>query len=503
MENFSKGEKIALILCLCGSAFMNLLDTTIVNVSIPHIAGSFGVSATDGTWVITSYAVSEAIMLPLIGWLSKRVGITKLFISGTLIFAFFSACCGLSPTFNTVLFFRVMQGVVGASMIPLSQTLMTSLYPPEKRSFPLGLWSMTVVFAPIVGPILGGWITDNLNWRWCFYVNVPISIITMGTAYMIYKKNGVKDSTLKLPVDVWGIVFLALGVGSLQVMLDKGNQYNWFENSTIVALAISAFIFMGITIIWELGKKDAIINIRLFRHKNFCVGAIGLFTAIAVINAMVVVVPLWLQDYMGYTSFKSGTTLFYQSIPVLIFAPLLGRYGGRIDARKMMALGFFIMAIISIFVSPFPSDPSQFYISYTRFLLGIGTGLFFVPANILALSNLPQEEMASASGLFNFMRDLGITFGTAMSTNYWKHQITFFHATLGEAITPGNPNLAGYLAKLPGNELTKLAIVNEEITKQAVTMAVNQIFYVAGVLMIVLIPFLFVANNTVQSKKGE
>lgn len=491
-------DKIVLMICLCTSAFMNLLDSTIVNVSIPHIAGTFGVAVSDGTWVITSYAVSEAIMLPLIGWLSKRIGIIRQFIWATIIFTFFSALCGISPSFNSLISFRVLQGIVGASMIPLSQTLMVALYPPEKRSFPLGIWSMTVVFAPIVGPILGGWITDNIDWRWAFYINLPLGIISMSIAYYIYKKYHISYPRTKEPVDKLGIIFLAIGIGSLQIMLDKGNEYNWFSNKYIIILGILAFIFIIITILWEWDNKKPVVNIRLFLERNFAVGSFALFTAIAVIYAMVIVIPIWLQDYMGYTAFKSGITLFYQAIPVLIFAPLLGKYGEHIDARKMMSLGFLIMAFVGIFISPYPSNPSQNYISYTRFIFGFGMALFFVPANILALSGLPQEEIASASGLFNFMRDMGITFGTSLSTNYWNNKISFFHEELTPAINAANPNLKSYLDILPGNIEQQLAIINEEITKQSATMAVNEIFYVTGLMMICIIPFIFIAKNTIK-----
>ncbi|MEG0584151.1 MAG: DHA2 family efflux MFS transporter permease subunit [Cetobacterium sp.] len=490
-------DKIILMICLCTGAFMNLLDTTIVNVSIPHIAGSFGVATSDGTWVITSYAVSEAILLPLIGWLSSRIGIIKQYLCATVIFALISALCGISPNFETMLFFRVLQGVVGASMIPLSQTLMTALYPPEKRSFPLGIWSMTVVFAPIVGPILGGWITDNLNWRWAFYINLPLGIVSTYIAHLIYKKYDINDKTSKTSVDKWGIIFLALGVGSLQIMLDKGNEYNWFSNMTIVVLALSAFVFLIIMVIWEWDNNNPVVNVRLFLRRNFLVGSFCLFAAVAVIYAMVIVLPLWLQEYMGYTAFKSGLTLFYQALPVLFCAPILGKYGSKIDARKAMSLGFLIMGLVAIFIS-YPPNASQGYISYTRFLFGFGMALFFVPANILALSGIPQDKVADASGIFNFMRNMGISFGTALSINYWDNKVSFFHSELASSINSSNPNFSSYMSTLPGTYQDKLAIINQEVTNQAATMGMNQIFYITGIILICIIPFIFIAKSTIK-----
>lgn len=496
----TKRDKVILMICLCASAFMNLLDTTIVNVSLPHIAGTFGTAVSNGTWVITSYAVSEGITLPLIGWLSKRIGILRQFLLSTLIFTVFSGMCGLSPTFNSLLFFRVLQGVVGASMIPLSQTLIVALYPKEERAFPLGIWSMTVVFAPVAGPIIGGWITDNMSWRWAFYINLPIGIVAMFIAYLIYKKYDVKYPRSNPPVDMWGVVFLAIGIGCMQLVLDRGSQYNWFSNKYILMTAIVSFISLVTMVIWELGNKNPVINIRLFFQKNFLIGSISIFCAVGVIYAMIVVIPVWLQDYMGYTAFKSGTTLFYQSIPVLCIAPILGKFGSKVDARKLMATGFAIMALVAIFICPFPSNPTQSYISYTRLMFGFGMSLFFVPSNLLTFSEVSQEDMASASGLYNFMRNMGISFGTAFSTNFWDDKIKYFHNNLVSAINYGNTNLKPYMDLLPGSEDEKLSMINETITNQAATMAINHIFIITGTLLLIIIPIIFLADSTLKKK---
>ncbi len=237
-------ELILATLALAIGSFMNVLDSTIVNVSLTHIAGDFAVAPTQGTWVITSYAVSEAIFLPLIGWLTKRFGIVRQYIAATLLFTLASMLCGISFSFGFLLFARVLQGIVGASMIPLSQTLMLSFYPKDKKAMAMGIWSMTVVIAPVLGPVIGGWITDSFSWRWCFYINLPFGIISTYIVYSIFKKKGHKDKIEKVPIDKWGLTFLALGIAALQIMLDKGNDLDWFSSPFIVVLALMAFIFI-------------------------------------------------------------------------------------------------------------------------------------------------------------------------------------------------------------------------------------------------------------------
>ena len=285
-------------IALAIGSFMNVLDMTIVNVSLSHIAGDFAVAPDQGTWVITSYAVAEAIFLPLIGWLTKRLGIIKQYLGATLLFTLASMLCGISPSYSFLLTMRILQGVVGASMIPLSQTLMLQLYPKEKKGIALGIWSMTIVIAPVVGPVLGGWVTDTASWRWCFYINLPFGIISSLIVYYIFKKDIAKEKTVKEPVDIIGFIFLAIGVGSLQLMLDKGNDLDWFSNNTIIGLSISAFVFLVLLVIWEWHHESPVVNVRLFLNRNFCVGSFSLMFSVLAYFSGVVAIPLWLQNYI-------------------------------------------------------------------------------------------------------------------------------------------------------------------------------------------------------------
>lgn len=491
-----KKDKVILMICLCTGAFMNLLDSTIVNVSIPHIAGTFGIAPFDGTWVITSYAVSEAILLPVIGWLTKRIGIIKQYLGSVLLFTFFSMLCGVSPTFELLLLFRVLQGVVGASMIPLSQALIVGLYPPEERSFPLGIWSMTVVFAPIIGPILGGYISDSFSWRWNFYINLPFGVISTFVAYSVYKRLGIDNKREKVPIDKVGVFLLVIGIGALQIMLDKGRQYDWFQNNYILALGIVAFIFLTILIIWEWYCPNPVVDIKLFKGRNFSVGSLCLFITIGTLYTMIIVIPLWLQEYLGYTAYESGLTLFLQALPILFLAPIVGKFANRLDLRKVIAASILIMAFVGIFITQYNVSAPQSFIANSRFFFGIGLALFFVPINVIALLEISKEEMPAASGIFNFMRNLGISFGTAISLNYWDRRISFHHNNLVGSINEANPNFQSYFEKLPGTVETKFAQLNEMIDLQSATLGVNDIMTNTALLLLCLIPIIFLIKNT-------
>ena len=285
-------EVILATVALSIGSFMNVLDSTIVNVSLSHIAGDFAVAPTQGTWVITSYAVSEAIFLPLIGWLTKKFGIVRQYIMATLFFTIASVLCGISFSFGFLLFARVLQGIVGASMIPLSQTLMMGFYPKDKKAVALGIWSMTIILAPVLGPVIGGWITDSFSWRGCFYINVPFGILSTLVVYYIFKKRGHKDKTENPPIDITGLIFLTIGISSLQIMLDKGNDLDWFSSRIIIVLALLSFIFLTLLVIWEWYHKNPMINVKFFLNRNFTVGALSISIGSAAFFASVVVIPL-------------------------------------------------------------------------------------------------------------------------------------------------------------------------------------------------------------------
>lgn len=490
-------------LALSIGSFMNILDATIVNVSLSHIAGDFGVSPSQGTWVITSYAVSEAILLPLTGWLSKRFGSVNLYIWGTILFTIASMLCGLSFSFEFLLFARILQGVVGACMIPLSQTLLMSIYPKDKKGLALGIWSMTIVIAPVVGPILGGWITDNWNWRWSFYINIPFGLLSSYIVYKIFKVQKENEVKIKSPMDYVGLICLAVGVGALQLMLDKGNELDWFSDSYIVTLCLISVIFIVTLVIWEYYAKDPIIDVRLFLNRNFLIGVLVLCVGSTAFFSTVVVFPLWLQNYMGYTAFNSGLATSTTSVFVIFLAPILGAALSKVDPRKIIIFGFVWFFIVSWWGATMNNDVTSGHIAFNRLFLGIGLACFFIPLNSIIFSNIAPKEMASASGISSFMRNMGNSFGTSLVVAYWDHRMAIHHEYLAASINTANPNYVDYIKQLPiQDNISQLSYINQVINGQAAVMGINDIMLLSGIIMLVLIPFVMLVKRPTHAVEG-
>src|SRR5690242_742887 len=325
------------------ATFMQVLDTTIANVSLPTIAGNLGVSSNQSTWVITSFAVSMAIALPLTGFLTRRFGEVKLFIWSTLLFALTSFLCGISQSMGMLILFRAIQGAVAGPMYPITQSLLISIYPPAKRGMALALLAMVTVVAPIAGPILGGLITDNYSWPWIFFINVPIGIF----ASMVVgaQMKGREEKTERPKIDYVGLITLIIGVGALQVVLDKGNDEDWFNSHFIVITSIISAVALAVFLIWELTDKDPIVNLRLFRHRNFSAGTLALVLAYAAFFSIGLMVPLWLQRNLGYTSTWAGyATAPLGVIPVLLTF-VVGKYASRMDLRWLASAAFLVMGV--------------------------------------------------------------------------------------------------------------------------------------------------------------
>ncbi len=336
------------------ATFMNVLDTSIANVSIPAIAGDLGVSPDQGTWVITSFGVANAISLPLTGWLTRRYGQVRLFTASVLLFVVASALCALAPTLGLLIAFRVLQGAVAGPMIPLSQTLMLSSYPREKAGSALGIWAVTTLVAPVAGPLLGGWITDNYSWPWIFYINVPIGLAAAGATWMIYRKR--ESPTAKLPIDGVGLGLLALWVGALQVMLDKGKDLDWFASTQIVALAIVAVVGFALFVVWELTERNPVVDLRLFARRNFLVSTVAISLSFGTFFGSVVLLPLWLQQYMGYTATQAGMVVAPVGVLAILLTPLVGRTVHKVDPRLFVTASFAIFALVMLMRSRFATS---------------------------------------------------------------------------------------------------------------------------------------------------
>ena len=482
-EPMRGGKLVLTTIALSLGSFMNILDLSIANVSVPTIAGDLAVSPTQGTWVVTSYGVSEAILLPLTGWLAARLGQVRMFVLATLLFTLASCLCGFSFNFPMLLVARVMQGAMGAAMIPLAQTLLTSVYPQERRGLALGLWSMTVVIAPIAGPLAGGWITENLSWHWIFLINLPLGAMVATMAWSLLHQR--ETAVQKVPVDFVGLGLLVVGVGALQILLDRGNELDWFESGQIIALACTAVLALAVFIAWEIDHPHPIVDLRLFTRRNFTVGVICLFLGMIAFFGTVVVLPLWLQTYQGYTSLWAGKVVAMGGIFAMMLGPIVGMMLSRVDPRAIATFGFLSFSAVSIWSAHFPPDVDFWSVALTRLLMGISIGTFFLPIAAINLSGLPPDRVAAASGLQNFMRNLGSSFGTAILTNFWERRAAIFHADMVDNLNQYSAPFRDQLQRLVDlgfSPAQAMAQMEHEISAEAYLMSTNSVLLLCGVI---------------------
>lgn len=414
------GPTLGLATLLLGLAnFVVLLDTTIANVSVPHIAGGLAVSPSQGTWVITSYSVAEAITVPLTGWLAQRFGALKVFLTAMVGFGIFSVACGLAPSFSMLVAFRVMQGLCGGPIMPMSQTLLISIYPREKTQQAMGFWSMTTVVAPILGPILGGNISDTIGWSWIFFINIPIAAGVVFGAWTVLQ--GQETPIRKLPVDFVGLGLLVLWVASLQIMLDKGKELEWFDSPTIILLGVIALVGFVAFLIWELTAENPIVNLRIFRHRGFVAGVITISLTFGAFFGSVVLIPLWLQTSMGYTATAAGYTAALNGIFAVVMSPIVAKLIGRFDPRRLVTFGVVGMALIAFWRSHFTTQHDFWAIALTFLAQGFFMPFFFVPTTAIALASVEPHETPSAAGLSNFLRTTSAAFATSVMTTMWDN----------------------------------------------------------------------------------
>jgi MFS transporter, DHA2 family, multidrug resistance protein len=430
-------QRAIVTVSLALAVFMNVLDVSIANVSIPTISGDLGVSSDDGTWIITSFSVANAVAVPISGWLARQVGEVRLFIVSTLLFTFFSVLCGLAPSFPLLLAARILQGATAGPMIPLSQSLLLSNYPEDQRGFANGIWGMTAVVGPVAGPILGGWITDNINWSWIFYINLPFGLAAAFLTWIILRRR--ETQTTSLPLDLIGLALLLISVTALQVMLDKGNDDEWFQSSFITINFLIALIGFSFFAAWELTEKRPIVDLRLLGQRNFAVACIIIFFGYMSYFAPIVVLPLWLQNEQGYTPTWAGFATASFGVLGVIFSPLVGRMTDKIDLRWIVAFGLGVFAITSLLGAFNNSDVNFNRLFLQRLPWGLGTACFFIPLITLAMSGMPPEKLAGASGLFNFLRQISLSFGTNLGTTIWDHRATFHDHRLNAEVTVYNP----------------------------------------------------------------
>jgi DHA2 family multidrug resistance protein len=477
------------------AVFMNVLDTSIANVSIPSISGDLGVSSDQGTWVITSFAVANAISVPLTGWLTQRLGQVRLFLASIVLFVIASWLCGLAPTLPFLLAARVFQGAVAGPMIPLSQTLLLASYPKAKAPMALSMWAMTTLIAPVAGPILGGWISDNISWPWIFYVNIPVGVVAALATFLIFRE---RDSAIhKAPIDTVGLSLLVIWVGSLQIMLDKGKDLDWFNSTTIVVLTLIAVIALAFFIVWELTAEHPVVDLSLFKLRNFTGGTVALAIGYGLYFGNLVLLPLWLQTDIGYTATDAGLVLAPVGLFAVLLSPVVGKFLPRTDPRYIATASFLIFALVFWMRSRYTTGVDTYSLMLPTLIQGIGMAGFFIPLVSITLSGLPGHRIPAASGLSNFVRIMCGGIGTSIFSTAWDHRSIMHHAQLVEQANTYSPTFNASMQQLGAagfDQAQGYGLFNSMATQQAAQLGVNDLFYLSAAIFVALIALIWITK---------
>ena len=457
-------------LLLAAANFLVVLDMTIANVAVPHIAGGLAVSPAQGTWVITSYAVAEAISVPLTGWLAGRFGMVKTFVLGMLGFGLCSALCSLAPSLGLLVLFRIMQGLCGGPLMPLSQTLLMKIFPPKRQPAAIALWSMTTLVAPIMGPILGGGLCDTVGWPAIFYINVPIAVVCAWFGWRVLKSQ--ESPTIKAKIDGVGLGLMVLWIAALQIMLDEGKNADWFNSPEIVILAIVAVVGFAAFMIWELTEKNPIVPLKVFRHRGYSASVVTLCIAFSGFFAGMVLTPLWLQGNMGYTATWSGYATATSGILAVLVAPVVAQLTTKVDPRKLVFFGVMWLGGVALVRAQATTDMTFVNVMLPLLAMGVGMPFFFVPLSGLALSSVDPEEMAGAAGLMNFARTLTGAFAVSVMTTTWDNGSTQNRAELAGLVHPENAPTAS------------MGVLDNLVQQQSVMLSTNQTFMVVMALFV-------------------
>ncbi len=463
---------------LAAANFLAVLDMTIVKVSVPNIAGGLAVPPNEGTWVITSYSVAEAIIVPLTGWLAARFGTVRVFALSILGFGAFSALCGLAPTLDLLVGLRVLQGLAGGMLMPLSQTLLMQIFPKRQQPLAMTIWSMTTLVAPVLGPVLGGLLCNNFDWPSIFWVNVPIAMICGPIVWRMLR--GQESVTQRRRIDAVGLVLLVVWVGALQIVLDTGKDHDWFASTTITVLALLAAVGFVAFLIWELTCREPVVSLRVFRHRGFSASMVNLALAMGAFFAVNVLTPLWLQEQMGYTAIWAGYAAAGFGISAMLAAPLVAVIANRVDPRQLIFAGVLWLALVTLMRSSGAAQMTFAQVAWPVFLTGFGLPFFFIPLMTTALGSVEPDELAAAAGQLNFIRSLSGAIATSIVTTVWENDATRAHAELVGSMHQA-PNTIAALTRHGYSTAQALSVIDRLLSAQAMMIATNRVFFFCAV----------------------
>jgi DHA2 family multidrug resistance protein len=503
-------ERWVIAVSVMSATFMEVLDTTVVNVSLPHISGSLSATIDEATWVLTSYLVANAIILPLSGWLANHFGRKRLLTTAVVGFTVASFGCGLAPNLTALIIFRIVQGLMGGSLQPLSQAVLLETFPPEDRGKAMGFWGLGIVVAPIFGPVLGGWLTDSYSWRWVFYINLPVGVLAVlmiglfvhDPAYIKRRAGG---------IDHWGIGLLALGVGALQYLLDTGQEKDWFGSTRIRVLAAVAAVSLVVFIVRELTAEHPVIDLHVFRLRTYTSGVILMTSLGFVLFGSLVLLPIMLQTIFGYPALEAGIAMAPRGVGSFLFMPLVGLLTGRWDARKLVVGGLLMGSATLFWLGLLDLNAGYWDIFWPQLVQGVALSLLFVPLTTITMDPIPREQMGNATALFNLMRNLGGSAGIAASSTLLVRHQQEFTSVLGANVTPYNPAAMAVFQAARARFLTlggdpvlaaerASAAIFGTVQRQASMVSFVHVFQLLGFVFLILLPLVLIMKRPTGSK---
>ena len=487
------------------ATFMEVLDTTVVNVSLPHIAGSLSATIDEATWALTSYLVANAIILPMTGWLASRFGRKNLLMLSVVGFTVASFFCGLAPTLGSLIFFRIVQGATGGCLQPLSQAVLLEAFPPHDRGKAMGFWGLGIVVAPILGPVFGGWLTDTYSWRWVFYINIPVGVASIVmTKLYIFDPPYLRAQSRK--IDYWGIGMLAVGIGALQVVLDKGQQEDWFSSGLITMLAILSATTIVALIAHELITDDPVVDLRVFKSRSYAVGVFLMTVVGFVLYGSMVLLPIMLQTLFGYPPLQAGIAMAPRGVGAFFMMPLTGLMIGTFDPRKLLTTGLLVAGGTLLYLSRINLQAGYWDIFWPQLIQGVGMSLLFVPLTTVSMDPIPRERMGNATSLFNLMRNIGGSVGIATTGTMLARHQQALTSLFGSNVTSYGPASQSMFNQMRGAFMAAgadattasnraYAALFGMVQRQAAIVSFVGLFQLLGVMFLALIPLVLLMKR--------